>query len=111
MDVSPAGRYERVRESLLHLGLRQITDEPEPGPDHSVSFARRRARFKQHRRELDNYRAKQSAARVAAEAKADSELRARLQSQKGTSSLLSFRSCSCPSRSIFTAIGHDLLLH
>jgi len=111
MDVSPAGRYERVRESLLHLGLRQITDEPEPGPDHSANFARRRARFKQHRQELDKYRAKQSAARVAAEAKADSELRARLQSQKGTSTLLFFRPCSCSSRSILAATRHDLLFY
>ena len=77
MDALPPDRFERVRESLLHLGLRRITEEP--GPDQPADFARRKARFKQHRQELDNFRAKQSAARVAAEAKADSELRARLE--------------------------------
>ena len=86
MDASPNDRYGRVRESLLHLGLRQITEEP--GQDHSANFARRRARFKQHRQELDNFRAKQSAARVAAEAKTDGELRARLEARVGTITLL-----------------------
>jgi hypothetical protein len=91
MDALPSDRYERVRESLLHLGLRQITEEPGP-EDQSAVFARRRARFKKHRQELDNFRTKQSAARVAAEAKTDSELRARLGAQNGTSTLLTCRS-------------------
>jgi hypothetical protein len=78
MDASPTDRFERVRESLLHLGLRQITEEP--GFDQPADFARRKARFKQNRQDLDDFRAKQSAARVAAEAKADSELRAKLKS-------------------------------
>lgn len=77
MDAPPADRFDRVRESLLHLGLRQITEEP--GFDQPADFARRKARFKQNRQDLDNFRAKQSAARVAAEARADSELRARLE--------------------------------
>jgi hypothetical protein len=76
MDVLHPDRYERVRDSLLHLGLRQITEEP--GPDQPANFARRRARFKEHRQKLDDYRATQRAARVAAEERTDSELRARL---------------------------------
>jgi hypothetical protein len=76
MDVLHSDRYERVRDSLLHLGLRQITEEP--GLDQSANFARRRARFKEHRQKLDDYRKTQRAARVAAEERADSELRARL---------------------------------
>jgi hypothetical protein len=50
MDVLHPDRYERVRDSLLHLGLRQITEEP--GPDQPANFARRRARFKEHRQKL-----------------------------------------------------------
>jgi hypothetical protein len=76
MDTSPTDRFERVRESLLHLGLRQITEEP--GLDQPADFARRKARFKQNRQDLDNFRAKQTAARVATEAKADNELRVKL---------------------------------
>ena len=85
MDASSADRFERVRESLLHLGLRQITEEP--GPDQPADFARRKARFKRHRQELVNYRAKQSAARVATDARIDSELRAKLEGHNGMSTL------------------------
>lgn len=81
MDAPPIDRFERVRQSLLHLGLRQITEEP--GPDQPSDFARRKARLKQNRQDLDNFRAKQSAARVAAEARIDGELRARLVGQSG----------------------------
>jgi hypothetical protein len=88
MDASSSDRFERVRESLLHLGLRQITEEP--GHDQPADFARRRARFKRHRQELDNFRAKQSAARVAAEAKIESELRARLEGHNGMPTLQLF---------------------
>jgi hypothetical protein len=75
MDVPP-NPYERVRDSLLHLGLRQITEEP--GPDQPANFARRGARFKEHRQRIDEYRATQRAARVAAEEQVDRELRAKL---------------------------------
>jgi hypothetical protein len=76
MDLPSSDRYERVRDSLLYLGLREITEEP--GPDQQANFARRRARFKEHRQKLDDYRTTQRAARVAAEERSDSELRARL---------------------------------
>jgi hypothetical protein len=85
MDASPTERFERVRESLLHLGLRQITEEP--GPDQAANFARRRARFKQNRQDLDNFRAKQSASRAAAEARIDSDLRVRLEGRNSTPTL------------------------
>jgi len=88
MNASPTDRFERVRESLLHLGLRQITEEP--GLDQPADFARRKARFEQNRQDLDNFRAKQSAARAAAEAKTDDELRARLEGQNGMISLQCF---------------------
>lgn len=93
MDAPPTGRFERVRESLLHLGLRQITEEP--GPDQPSDFARRKARFKQNRQDLDNFRAKQSAVRVAADARIDGELRAKLLGQSGMPILLTFFNDRC----------------
>lgn len=86
MDGSSSERYERVRGSLLHLGLRQITEEP--GPDQPANFARRRARFKQYRQELDDLRVKQSAARAAVQVRVDSELRARLDGVNSTCAVL-----------------------
>lgn len=88
MDAPSADPFERVRESLLHLGLRQITEEP--GPNQPADFARRKARFKQNRRDLDEFRAKQSAARVAADARIDNELRAKLEGHDGMPTLQKF---------------------
>lgn len=76
MPARSPDRYERVRRSLLHISLRQLTEEP--GPDQTANFARRRARFKRHREELAEYRASQSATRVAAQERADGELRSKL---------------------------------
>lgn len=77
MEANSSDRFERVRDSLLHLGLRQVTEEPAPAQP--ANLARRRATFKEHRLGLEDYRARCSAARVAAEEKIDSELRARLE--------------------------------
>ena len=85
MDEPSTDRFERVRESLLHIGLRQITEEPDP--DQPANFTRRRARFKQNRQDLDNFRAKQSAARAAAEVRIDSTLRAKLEGHDGMPTL------------------------
>jgi hypothetical protein len=92
MDV-PSDPYERVRDSLLHLGLRQVTEEP--GPDQPANFARRRARFKEHRQKIDDYRATQRAARDAAEEQVDRELRAKLAG----------RGISCSAQETYKAFG------
>jgi hypothetical protein len=76
----------------LHLGLRQITEEP--GPDQPANFARRRARFKEHRQRIDDYRATQRAARIAAEEQVEREFRARLDGLNGKCILLARRDSS-----------------
>jgi len=81
-SLSPT-RFERVREDLLHVSLRQVTEDPEPGQP--ANLARRAASFTKNRRDLDNYQVRKAAERVAADKRKDDALRGKLNGLAGGS--------------------------
>lgn len=88
-SLSPA-HYDRVQKDLLHVSLRQVTEDPEPGQ--LANLARRAASFKKNRQDLDNHRLRKAAERVAADKRKDEELRVKLNSVAGKSQCLSITS-------------------
>ena len=79
-SLSPA-HYDRVQKELLHVSLRQVTEDPEPGQ--LANLARRSASFKKNRQDLDNHRLRKAAERVAADKREDDALRVKLNSVAG----------------------------
>jgi hypothetical protein len=79
-SLSPA-HYDRVQKDLLHVSLRQVTEDPEPGQ--LANLARRAASFKKNRQDLDNYKLRKTAERIAADKRKDDALRVKLNSVAG----------------------------
>jgi hypothetical protein len=79
-SLSPA-HYDRVQKDLLHVSLRQVTEDPEPGQ--LANLARRAASFKKNRQDLDNHRLRKAAERIAADKRKDDALRVKLNSVAG----------------------------
>ena len=79
-SLSPT-RTERIRTDLLHIGLRQVTEDPEPGQP--ANLARRSASFKKNRQDLDNYQLRKADERAAADKRKDDALRVKLNSVAG----------------------------
>jgi hypothetical protein len=79
-SLSPA-HYDRVQKDLLHVSLRQVTEDPEPGK--LANLARRAASFKKNRQDLDNHRLRKAAERIAADKRKDDALRVKLNSVAG----------------------------
>jgi hypothetical protein len=79
-SLSPA-HYDRVQKDLLHVSLRQVTEDPEPGQ--LANLARRAASFKKNRQDLDNHRFRKAAERIAADKRKDDALRLKLNSVAG----------------------------
>jgi len=79
-SISPA-HYDRVQKDLLHVSLRQVTEDPEPGQ--LANLARRAASFKKNRQDLDNHRLRKAAERIAADKRKDDALRVKLNSVAG----------------------------